>query len=95
MNKSDKRKKEKLLQRVTDIYSGAIGGLFCDTRHIIGPEELSTIVPAIFETFFVEERPVFLNQVGYWITNFDTPKNCTDFLWIFRQYLPEEFGDKK
>ena len=84
MTKAEKKRYDALLQRVEDIYSGAVGGAWGDDLYFIGPEELAVIVPAIMERMWPNGgAPPFTDRIGNWVSHFSSPEDCADWLWVF------------
>jgi hypothetical protein len=80
MTKRERKRYDALLQRVTDIYSGALGGRWEDDRHFVGAEELSVIAPAIAECL-IPDQVIWAREVGHWLSHLQTPDECADWLW--------------
>ena len=72
-----------LLQRVTDIYSGALGQEWNDDEHIIGAEELAVIIPAVLDRLF-PKRPEWFRKPGFFMRNFGSPEECAHWLWLVK-----------
>ena len=72
-----------LLQRVTDIYSGALGQEWNDDEHIIGAEELAVIIPAVLDRLF-PGRPEWFRKPGFFMRNFGSPEECAHWLWLVK-----------
>lgn len=90
MTKRKQQRYEALYQRITDIYSGAIGAEWNSDEYFVGAEELSLIAPAISECL-LPEFYVWRANVGPWLSYLGTPEKCTDWLW--RVYYEEGAED--
>jgi hypothetical protein len=86
MTKQQQKRYDALLQRVTDIYSGAVGGKWDEDQFFVGAEEIAVIAPAISE-ILVPEKFTSSREAGPWIANLTTPEDCTEWLWrlFYRQ----------
>ena len=91
MTKSDQERYDALLQRVTDIYSGAVGGMWNNEDYLVSAEELSVIVPAIGAVLIPEEYD-WRKKVWGWLPDFATPEGCTNCLWLM--FYKREAGDE-
>lgn len=88
MTKSEKKRYDALLKRVTDIYSGAIGAAWDDDSCIVGAEELAVIAPAILDRLY-PDAPGFISGVGYWLSNLGSPDQCAEWLWTIKYHNPQ------
>lgn len=73
---------QQLLQRVTDIYSGAVGGVWNDFDYFMGAEELAIVVPAVLNVLYPEMTKEKWNWA--YTSNFVTPELCADWLWVMQ-----------
>jgi hypothetical protein len=78
----DAEQKAALLQRVTDIYSGALGqSWYGDYDNFANAELLSNVMPAL-EQIFGPQR----EYTWYWkcraLSHFDNPIAATEFLFM-------------
>jgi len=73
-----------LERRLTDIYSGALGGLWVKADNWPGAEQLSRIVPAVRDTFELNDEEEgyhksYLCAPGN-LDAYDTPSKLAEFL---------------
>ena len=69
-----------LTQRLTDIYSGAVGIAWDEETHWPGAEDLSRIMPAVREVFEGENIGEFLFKPRY-LDRYDQPSVLAKFLF--------------
>ena len=74
-------KREALLQRIQDIYSGACGRAMDEQDDCYAsPSELSRVVPALQECFGTNQKKAFIWS-PHNLEHFENPFSATDFLF--------------
>jgi len=81
MTKADKKRFAELLQRVMDVYSGAMGEDAGVDGILAGLSEAERILPAL-KALFEEQRPQDSHLWAYFnMAHYASPKEATEFLF--------------
>jgi hypothetical protein len=73
--------KAALLQRITDVYSGALGDLWDDENNWASAEQLSKVIPALQKMFGSQREDNGWCWNMRCIEYFDTPTSACDHLY--------------